>query len=130
MLYLILENNVAREYSIKELKTDNPMVSFPDPIPESVLADWNVYPYTEAATPSHDTKTQTLSHGDFSQDSNNDWVRGWNVSNLSQSEAEDRCRGERNRLLKETDYLHYRQYTVRLYDNIQTSIARHHRSDG
>ena len=47
-------------YTIETLKQENPNVSFPDTIPESVLNSYNVHLYLESAMPDYDGMTETL----------------------------------------------------------------------
>jgi len=91
-------------YTIETLKQENPNVSFPDTIPESVLNSYNVHLYLESAMPDYDGMTETLVR-DTPALQDGTWVQGWTKQNLPNDMAEDNVRRERNRLLGETDHL-------------------------
>jgi hypothetical protein len=58
-MYIKLTDGVAERYTLRQLHKDNPNTSFPKDPPNSVLADWGVYPYTAATIPTYDQTTQT-----------------------------------------------------------------------
>ena len=90
-------------YAIETLKQENPSVSFPDTIPESVLNSYNVYSYLESAMPTYDGTTETLVR-DTPALQDGVWVQGWTKQNLPNEMAGDNVRHERDRLLSETDH--------------------------
>ena len=59
-MYVKVTNGFAEIYSIGKLRKDNPNTSFPKHPTEALLADWNVFPYTDAEVPVYDTKLQYL----------------------------------------------------------------------
>ena len=87
-------------YTIETLKQENPNVSFPDTISESVLSSYNVHLYLESAMPVYDGMTETLVR-DTPAPQDGTWVQGWTKQNLPNDMAEDNVRRERNRLLSE-----------------------------
>lgn len=103
-MYLKLENGVARKYTLQELKVDYPNVSFPQSPSDAVLADYDIYPYTQPDAPTYDLVTQNLVDGDFTQDDDGNWSLSHVVENKPQEEAEKGARIKRNRLLSDTDF--------------------------
>lgn len=45
-------------YTIKQLRRDNPQVSFPDQMPEALLAEYGVYPVQTVPAPRYDSLVQ------------------------------------------------------------------------
>lgn len=91
-MHIKITNGTPEKYSIGQLRRDNPNVSFPKNPSDSLLADWNVYPYTVEAKPTFDNRTQRLELGDF-VNTNGSWSQTWNVVNktaeeISQYDAE------------------------------------------
>ena len=58
MSYIKLTNNVPEQYTLRQLRKDNPNVSFPEEPHPTLLIDWEVYPYTQATLPDWDEVTQ------------------------------------------------------------------------
>ena len=58
MYYIKLTNNVAERYTLRQLRKDNPNVSFPEAPTLALLSDWGVYSYTKATPPDCDEATQ------------------------------------------------------------------------
>lgn len=110
MLYLKVENNeiVKYPYSIRELKMDNPNVSFPVTLSTELLNSFGVYIVTEV-TPTEDyTKVvseinPTLVDGV--------WTQTWLIENATEEEIQEKIqqkweevRTTRNTLLTESDW--------------------------
>jgi hypothetical protein len=108
-MYIKLTNGVPEKYSIGELRRDNPQVSFPKTIPDSVLADYEVYPLQSTPQPSVDyTQNVAESTPDLLEGV---WTQVWSVTDASQEEIDSRVesqwsniRQERNQLLAECDW--------------------------
>lgn len=91
-MHIKITNGTPEKYSIGNLRRDNPNVSFPKSPSDSLLADWDVYPYTVETKPTFDNRTQRIELGDF-VNTNGSWVQTWNVINktteeISQYDAE------------------------------------------
>lgn len=107
-------NNGAVEkfpYSIGELQRDNPMKSFPQTFPDSVLNAENVYRVNETTAPDINERTQKRERKAIPDLVDGQWVWGWTVSDKTQDEitAEtDReasnVRRQRNEMLAATDW--------------------------
>lgn len=111
-------------YTAGDLRRDNPNVSFPKNIPNSVFARYGVYPVGYQAAPDYDPLTHRIEHSNLPEreSSGNDfdgnpiytgrWVLTKTVVALTAEEIADRDasvaaanRKKRNALLAETDYL-------------------------
>ena len=80
-MYLKIVEGSAQEYSLAQLRQDNPNVSFPALPSDAVLAGFDVFPFTEDEVPVHDPRNQTLSAGAFYQ-VGEEWHRGWTVTDF------------------------------------------------
>lgn len=91
-------------YTLDQLKSDNPDVSFPASIPDATLADFDVYPVTKVDPPEHDMNVVSVTMANPTL-VNGSWTMAWTQSNRPEAEAALNVRVERDRLLTETDYL-------------------------
>ena len=111
-MFVKLTNGVPSNYTLGQLRRDNPQTSFPKVIPDSLLADYNVYPCTIVDV-DVDPLVQTKTYGEYTQISYENpllnTVNTWSVqmvaSNLPQQKAERNIRERRNSLIAQTDYL-------------------------
>lgn len=111
-MFVKLTNGVPSNYTLGQLRRDNPQTSFPKVIPDSLLADYNVYPCTIVDV-DVDPLVQTKTYGEYTQTSYENpllnTVNTWSVqmvaSNLPQQKAERNIRERRNSLIAQTDYL-------------------------
>lgn len=95
MKLLCIKDGQPQKYSVRQLKADNPNVSFPDVIPPERLADWNCYEYTEAATQSIDPETEYVSGGQF-QNINGAWIYTKTVNQYTSEELAQRLAAKRS----------------------------------
>jgi hypothetical protein len=89
-------------YNLGELKKDAPNTSFPDPISETALADYGVYPVTPTPAPSCDSKTHRLTQ--WVEEVDGAWTQTWELLQLPEERAATNVRAERNRLLADCDW--------------------------
>jgi len=89
-------------YSVRQLRSDNPNVSFPKNIPTNILSDYGVE-RVNIITPVYDHLVQTVNYPDVPTLVENNWVLSGTAVNLSEANAEENVRAERDRLLRETD---------------------------
>lgn len=85
-MYIKLNNGQIEKYpySVSQLKADNPDTSFPKDIPDSLLAEWNVYPVKGALMPNYDyTKKLIEKQPDLI---NSEWTQVWEVVNKDYDE--------------------------------------------
>ena len=111
-MYIKLTNGTPTEYTIGQLRRDNPNVSFPKQIPTETLATFDVYPAVVADMPSYTERTQTVTQDATPTQVDGVWTYGWTVSDKSSGEVQTyddvqaaSVRNKRDGLLAETDYL-------------------------
>ena len=103
MLVKILNGAVETyPYSVRQLRSDNPNVSFPKNIPTNILSDYGVE-RVNIITPVYDHLVQTVNYPDVPTLVESNWVLSGTAVNLSEADAEENVRAERDRLLRETD---------------------------
>jgi len=100
-MYIKLNNGVPEVYSLNKLRKDNPNTSFPKHPSNELLADWGVFPYTNADKPAYDNNTQYVTHDNWVQ-VEGAWVRDWAVHDFTAEElsaqlADKREQGEMER---------------------------------
>ena len=103
-MYIKLNNGVPEQYSIWQLRKDNPNVSFPKDPPVELLEGWNVYPYTVADKPTYNHDTQYILNDTWRQ-VNNSWIKDWTIHDHAPEELSERIRERRNVLLQESDWV-------------------------
>lgn len=57
-MYVKVTDGVPTEYTLRQLKSDNPNVSFPKSPSEALLASYSVYPVVDASKPDNDIVTE------------------------------------------------------------------------
>lgn len=87
MKYLFYINETIKEYpySLVTLRSDVPNVSFPKNIPESTLAEYNVFPVTEVSPPEHNPVMQKLVE-EFPVLQSDTWHQVWSVQDRTPEE--------------------------------------------
>lgn len=108
-MYVRVIDNKAESYSTNQLRRDNPNTSFPQEMPDSLLAQYNVYPVQIQPMPTVNEKTHRVRQTEPYND-NGIWKIGYEIVNLPLSEVSEAMRDERNRLLLETDWVVARAY--------------------
>lgn len=103
MNILKLVNGVPTEYSFRQLRADNPNVSFPDQPNAQVLFAHDCYVYDRPPRPAFDGLVERVNDAEFVQDTDGAWSRGWTIERLSLADAERNIRNERTLRLRETD---------------------------
>jgi len=108
-MHIKLTNGQPENYSIGQLRRDNPQVSFPKIIPDEVLADYDVYPLKPTDRPQVD-HTKNVAEGTPAQQ-DGEWVQVWDVTDASEEEIAQRTaekeasvRSERDELLTNCDW--------------------------
>lgn len=91
-------------YTIDQLKSENPDVSFPASITDAILTDYGVYPVVKVDAPDHDPQLVKVTMTNPTL-VNGKWTQTWEQSNRPTSEAASYMRHDRDKLLAETDYL-------------------------
>lgn len=98
-MHLKLTNDIPEKYSIGQLRRDNSQTSFAKTIPDSTLAEYGVYPYTQPTPPDYENLTEHLVEGDFEQDENGNWILPFVVEQLSLEKAGSNVRSIRDNLI-------------------------------
>lgn len=103
-MYVKTQNGQVKTfpYDTAMLLRDNPNTSFPSPVPDRILAEYGVYPVSNAAQPDYDPITHTAKPS-APELVNGTWMQAWAVE--ARTDADVRVRSERNRLLSQTDYM-------------------------
>ena len=87
-MYIKLTNGTPTPYSLGQLRRDNSNTSFPQLIPDVLLASYDVYPCIVPERPTLNSLTQSLVKGAFEQDVDGNWSLPWVVEAKSQSELD------------------------------------------
>lgn len=85
-MYIKLNNGQIEKYpySTGQLRADNPQVSFPAVIPDSLLVEYEVFKVREVARPSVD-HTMNVNE-DTPKFINDEWIQVWEVTPASNAE--------------------------------------------
>ena len=70
-------------YYRQDLRADNPRASFPKNMSAQQLAEFGVRNEVIAGKPIFDAETQIISQKELPEKVGNDWVIGWNVSDMA-----------------------------------------------
>ena len=93
MNILKLTNGVPKPYSESRLKQDNPNVSFPNPLNDRVLVDFNCYTYTIDPKPTYNKVLQYVKTK-FEQRYEGWWVQAWDVIDFEEDAAKSRLKSQ------------------------------------
>lgn len=109
MIYAKIKNKKVIEYPYNDLKRDHANVSFPNPLTDEVLAQFDVYVIHETEKPKH--KWNELVQESTPTFDGKKWVQTWEVMTVSTDVKEQRIRDElqnvrakRNKLLTDCDW--------------------------
>ena len=91
MSYVKASNGVIEKwpYSLDDLRSDNPNVSFPAEIPDELLEDFGVYPVVPAVWPSYDAATHKRVEMN-PEILNGWWIQQWSIVELTLAEKAGR----------------------------------------
>ena len=92
MNILKLTDGVPAKYSEGSLKRDNPQVSFPNPLNNRVLADFDCYTYTIDSKPEYNNTLQYVQQKFEQRDTG--WVQVWDVIDFEEDAAKSRLKGQ------------------------------------
>lgn len=119
-------------YSVGQFRRDNPQISFPKQIPDTILRRYGVYQVTELEKPSYDPLVQTLVAGTPAREVirlkteadctdpdtgevdvdqvgqplyGSEWEVSHTVQNMEQATAGANVRSKRDSLLQQTDWM-------------------------
>ena len=92
MNILKLTDGAPRKYSESRLKRDNPNVSFPNPLNDRVLADFDCYTYTIDPKPDYNPTLQNINPVfELKADG---WVQTWEVVDFSEENSKSRLKSQ------------------------------------
>ena len=82
-MYIKLNNGQIDKYpySQGQLRADNPQTSFPRELPDSLLAEWGIYPVKPVDRPQVDHTQEVFELDPVYQ--NGEWIQTWNVVDAS-----------------------------------------------
>jgi len=114
-MYVLIKNGAVQkyQYSVGELRKDNPGTSFPKYPTDSLLAEWGVYPVVFQPQPFYDPRVSYIKEGLPVQNlTDKQWYQTWSIEALTteqinkhtQSQA-DAVRADRNNRLSESDWI-------------------------
>jgi hypothetical protein len=84
-MYVKVTGGTATQYSTWQLRKDNPQTSFPLTIPDMVLAEFDVFPFTTTTLPNITPSTQKVVESEMSL-IDGQWTQTWAVVTLSAEE--------------------------------------------
>lgn len=107
-MYVKANNQTVEQfpYTLGDLRSDNPNVSFPKYPSEALLADWGVYVVVSDDLPASGAG-QVVEQASEPVYENGEWVLKYIVRDMTQDELDHQgelVRGDRNRLLAESDW--------------------------
>lgn len=105
-MYIKITDGTPENYTISQLRRDNPNVSFSEVIPTEKLASFGVYPVKVLPRPNYDdydANTHRIVLSNFYQ-VDGKWQAHYLLEPLPESQAAENIRAYRNSLLKETDW--------------------------
>ena len=85
-MHIKLKNGTTENYSISQLCQDNPNTSFPAQIPDSTLAEWDMYPVTPTERPQFNPMSQHLVEG-TPELVEGIWTQTWQITAMSAEEV-------------------------------------------
>jgi len=99
-------------YTVGDLRRDHPNTSFPKQVPESLMADFDMYPVGYEAAPDHDPMIQRIQHSSQPVLKDGKWVLTKTVVELTQEQIDQRndskakdVRRKRDELIVDTDWM-------------------------
>ena len=76
-----ITNGVPTQYTIGQLRRDNPQTSFPKDVPNEILTSYDVYPVKRIPAPPYNELTQTIRIIDPVQ-IDGEWTQKWEIIDL------------------------------------------------
>lgn len=104
-MHIKLTNGKPEQYSINQLRWDNPSTSFPKELSNELLAGYDVYPYSRPDQPAYDWMVSRIIDGSFTKSESGAWSQGYVIEQLHEAEAASNIRGYRDGQLQQTDWM-------------------------
>lgn len=102
-MYVKVSGEKALDYSMAQLRIDNPNTSFPSEMPDELLAEWGVYPCVEGFAPPVAECEQVVRTTITMVDGV--WTQNFATAKWPLDQAEQYVREKRGALLSETDWM-------------------------
>ena len=96
-------------YTVGQLRRDNPQTSFPRQVPDSLLAEYGVYPCTRPRPDDYDHLAWRLVDGELTN-VDGAWVLPYKLEALPLEQAQSNIRSRRDNLLQTTDWIVAKSY--------------------
>ena len=110
-MYIKLNNGVPENYTIGQLRKDNPNVSFPRKISNELLSEYDVYPASVGDAPSIDIRTQKRIKNTQVSNVDGAWVYEWTITEKTSeqiakydADTATEVRASRDEKLTESDW--------------------------
>lgn len=130
-MYIKINNGATQDYTIGQLRKDNPNVSFPRNISEETLNSYGVFSVIESTPPSIDERTQNITRNDQATNINGSWIYEWTVTDKTSDEisqydnlAASQVRAERDLKLKESDWVTVKAVDQNAQDNLGIQVPQ------
>ena len=104
-MHIKVTDSQPQPYSLGQLHSDNPQVSFPSTIPAATLAEYDVYEVLATEPPSYNDNTHNIEQGIELVDGV--WTQTWVLVEHTDEDIERQwanIRSERNQLLAKCDW--------------------------
>ena len=102
-MYVLVNNDVAESYSIRQLKKDNPNISFPKEPTEELLATYGMYTCTNEPEPDYSSSIERPVLGEPVL-VDGSWVKKWTIVPIPEETLVSSVRNKRDYLLTESDW--------------------------
>jgi hypothetical protein len=110
-MYIKLINGIPENYTIGQLRRDNPQTSFPKNISDNILEQYDMYPVNVLPRPEINMDTHYLKQSAFYQVDGN-WQVHYYAEPLPEIQASEAIRNTRDQLLTESDWIVAKSYEV------------------
>ena len=117
-----VEDGLARKYSLNQLITDNPTVSFSARPNLDSLADYSVYPYENPQKPSIDPAIEKVIDGGI-QEVDGQWVQVWTVEQKTTEEQAQYLNAVRSKMVVTMRQARLALLQVGKLADVETAIA-------
>lgn len=125
MSYVKITNGQPENYSIGQLRRDNPNTSFPKRPSDELLASWSVFTLTLTPRPEVDyTKNVTEGTAVLTDGA---WTQVWDVTDATSEEIAQRTDNEGQSVRSQRDYLLQQTDWMALSDNTMEPYWREYR---
>jgi hypothetical protein len=106
-MFIQITNGNPKQYTIGQLRRDNPAVSFPNDSPEDTLAEFGVYKAVETSAPNIDSKTHRHVH--HFEEIDGVWTQVWEIVPLPEEQQLENLKAARESAYrKEADPLFFK----------------------